>query len=109
MHYPFRNRKPLSRCELDRLAFQVDYETPLDHVKELILLVVFMPVEFALHDAEPYDAVVHSAQRLVIPRVLAGIDESLNVNALQWSVPRVQVDRVWRLTAYMASLLRQRS
>ncbi len=71
MHDPVRNRKPLSGCELDRPAFQVNYEAPLDHVKELILLVVLMPVELALHDAEPHDAVVHSAQRLVIPRVLA--------------------------------------
>src|SRR4029453_12226451 len=109
MHHPFGNRKPLSGCELDRPAFQVNYEAPLDHVEELILLVVLMPVELALHDAEPYDGLVHSTQRLVIPRVLAGIDECLNVNELQGSVPLVQVDRVWRLTAHMASLSRLRS
>src|SRR5262245_22241169 len=109
MHHPFRNREPLSRCELDRPAFQVNYEAALDHVEELILLVVLMPVKLALHHAEPNDAVVHSAQRLVIPRVLAGIDECLNVNEFQGSIPRVQVDRVWRLTAHMASLMPSRA
>src|SRR5215510_6627772 len=103
MHHPHRNRKPLSGGELDCPAFQVNYEAPLDHVEELILLVVLMPMELALHDAEAHNAVVHSAQRLVVPRVPAGIDECLDVNELQGSVPRVQVDRVWRLTAHMAS------
>jgi hypothetical protein len=28
MHYPFRNRKPLSGCELDSPALQVNYEAP---------------------------------------------------------------------------------
>src|SRR5262245_66596323 len=63
-----------------------------------------MPMELALHHTEPHDAVVHSAERLVIPSVLAGIDEFLNVDELQGSVPRVQVDRVWRLTTHMAPL-----
>jgi hypothetical protein len=40
MHHPFRHRKPLSGCELDRPALQVNHEAPLDHVEELILLVV---------------------------------------------------------------------
>lgn len=82
MHHPSGNRKPLSGCGLDRPAFQVNYEAPLDHVEELILLVVLMPVELALHDVKPNDAVVHSAQRLVIPRSLAGFNECLNVTGL---------------------------
>lgn len=109
MHHSLRNREPLSGGELDCPTLQVNYEAPLDHVEELILLVVLMPVELALHDAEAHNAVVHSAQRLVVPRILAGIDECLDVNELQGSVPRVQVDRVWRLTANMASLSRLRS
>src|SRR5262245_30550660 len=101
MHDAFWNRKPLSGCELYRPAFQVDDETALDHVEELVLRVVLVPVELALHDTESHDAIVYSGEGLVVPGVLAGIGERLNVDELQGSVAYVQVDRVRRLTAHI--------
>ena len=70
MHHPFRHRKALARTQLDRSALQVNDEAPIDDVEKLVLVVVFMPVELALHDAEPHDAIVYSAQRLVVPGLL---------------------------------------
>lgn len=94
VHHPFRNGEPLPRPELDRPALQVDHQTALHHVEELVFPIVLVPVELSLHDAEPYDAVVHTAERLVVPGVPARVDERLNVDELEGRIPCVQVDRV---------------
>ncbi len=89
MHYTFRDCKSLPRCKLDRPVFQINDETPLHHIEELVFLIVLVPVELSLHDAEPDDAIIHLAKCLVIPRILARIDECLNVNELKGSVSHV--------------------
>src|SRR5438445_380871 len=94
MHHALRDRKPLSRCELDGPAFEINHETPLHDIEELVFLVVLVPVELALQHAEPHDAVVHAAKRLVIPGIRARIDERLNVNQLERSIFGVEIDRV---------------
>ena len=48
-------RRGLARREIDGAIFQVDEKPPADHVKELILVVVVMPVIFALHYAHTHD------------------------------------------------------
>src|SRR5687767_10567542 len=72
MHYAFRDGEPLTGQELDDTAFffEVDQQTPVHDVEELVLLVVVVPVELSLHDAEPDDAVVYAAERLVVPLLL---------------------------------------
>jgi len=100
MHHTLRDGKPLSRCKLDRPAFQVNHETALHDVEELVFLIVLVLVELSLHDAEPDDAVIHPAQRLVIPGVRAGIDDLLNVDKLKRSIPRIQVDGVEFLSVH---------
>jgi len=89
MHHTFRDSKSLPRHELNRPAFQVNVETPLHYIEELIFLVVLVPVELSLHDAEPHNAVIHATQSLVIPSVLARIDQRLNVNELKRAESRV--------------------
>jgi hypothetical protein len=45
--------------EGDRLAaLDVDEELPVEHEEELVFVVVLVPVEFPLDDAEPNDSVV---------------------------------------------------
>src|SRR5690242_6110439 len=105
MQHTFWDAKPLSRCELDRSALQLDHKTALNHIEELVFVVVLVPVELSLHDAEPHDTVIHSAQCLVVPGVPACIDEFLNVDALERSVPRVHVDGVRFLRAHGGLLL----
>ena len=53
--------------QLDGAVFEVDDESTLDHVEELVEVIVLVPVIFALDDAEPDDRVVHLAERLVVP------------------------------------------
>src|SRR6266850_605745 len=83
MQHTFWDRKRLPRRELDRSAIQLNHKTALHHIEELVFVVVLMPVKLSLHDAEPHDTVIHSAQCLVIPGVQACIDEFLNVDALE--------------------------
>src|SRR3712207_2827451 len=60
---------------------------------------MMVPVELALHDAEPDDAVVHPDECLVVPKVLDPIRECLNVHRLQRTERLVDVDRVRMLLA----------
>ena len=44
MSNAFRYDKALTRCEFDAAAFQIDNEAPFDHEKELVVLVMLVPV-----------------------------------------------------------------
>src|SRR6266567_4591174 len=88
MHDALRHRETLPRPELDRPPLEIDDPSSLDHVEELVLVVVLVPVEFTLHHAEAHDAVVHATERLVVPAVPAAIDE------LERSEQRVEMDGV---------------
>jgi len=90
MHHTLGDRKSLSRGELDCLIFQINDEAPFHHIKEFIFPIVLVPVELSLHNAKPHDAVIHPAQRLVIPRVGDCIDEFLNVNEFKRTIACVR-------------------
>jgi hypothetical protein len=94
MHHALWDGKALSRAELDCPAIQINLEAPFDHVEEFVLLVVLVPVKLALQDAEPHDAVIDPAERLIVPGLLACIDERLNVDQFERTEPCVQVDRI---------------
>ena len=61
MHHALRHREALLRVELHPAAFELDYEFALDDVEELVLLVVLVPVEFALQHAHADHRVVDLA------------------------------------------------
>jgi hypothetical protein len=65
------------------LAFQINQKLSLEHEKELVFFVVFMPVKFALHYAEANYAVIHLTKRLVVPLLIAIGDETGYVNQLE--------------------------
>ena len=70
MDDPLGHHEALARRQFHGAALQVDEESPLHHIKELVLVVMLVPVILALQDAEPDDGVVHAAERLVVPAVL---------------------------------------
>src|SRR6516225_5147895 len=68
MHHALWDDKALIGQDLDRSPLvEIDYESATQDVKKLIIIVVFVPVVFALHYAEPHDRIVHPAKRLIVP------------------------------------------
>lgn len=61
MQDPFRNDKSLPRAEFGGAPLQVNEKTTFDHVEELILSVMLVPVILALHHAQTHDGFVYSA------------------------------------------------
>ena len=80
VHDAFRNHKSLFGQQLNRPVFRVDQEAPLDDVKELVFEIVLVPVELALHDAQPHHGLIHPAKGLVVPRLFAGVNEPLHID-----------------------------
>jgi hypothetical protein len=84
-----RNDEALSRLERDGTIFEIDKQLALDHVEELVVCVVLVPVVRTLDDAQPHNGFVHLAERLVIPLEVAGVREKLGVDDFQWFVQNV--------------------
>jgi hypothetical protein len=49
-------------------ALKVDQQLAVEHEEELVLLIVFVPMEVALKDVESHNSIVHRGERLVEPR-----------------------------------------
>jgi hypothetical protein len=92
---PFGNDKALLRLQVDRPTLKIDDEVPLKNKEKLIIVLVFVPVIFALHDAKTHDGVVDLAKRLVIPTVRASTDERRDVHDTQHWELQIQVGSVW--------------
>jgi hypothetical protein len=84
-----RYRIALMGCQAYCLVFQINQKLALEHEKELVFFFVFMPVEFALHNAEANHAVIHLTKRLVVPLLIAIGDETSYVNQLEEAEPGV--------------------
>ena len=70
MHDPTGDRVAAMAIESDGLrVLDVDQELSVQDQEELVLVVVLVPVELALDDAEPNDRVVDGRQGLVEPRL----------------------------------------
>lgn len=48
-------------------AFEINQQLPFDDVEKLIVVIMLVPVIFALHHAETNYGTVHLAKRLVVP------------------------------------------
>src|SRR5262249_824928 len=92
MHHAFGHGEALTGTERDGPPIEIDLKAAVDDIEKLVLLVVLVPVELALHDAESYNAVVVPAESLVVPSIFARVDERLDVDKLERSAPRVQVN-----------------
>lgn len=77
-----RHGESLHWAQFYGATIQFDDQLALDYVEELILGVVFVPVELTLKDAEPDDGIVDPAEGLVEPRVGSRRDDRLEVDPL---------------------------
>src|SRR5688500_4651255 len=102
MYDASRHREALAWQELDHTSWrhpvlcrlEVDEESSLDDIEELVVGFVAVPVILALHDAESDDGLVHSRERLVVPLVADRINERVELDLLERSEHHVQVSRV---------------
>jgi len=83
MNHAFRYRESLLGIEFDSATFQIDCELSLDDVEELVFVIVLVPMEFTLQDAQTDHAVVDLTQRLVEPLVLRLFLQFSYVNQMQ--------------------------
>src|ERR1035438_4709751 len=85
-----RHHESLPRCKFHRAAFEINQQHALDDIKELIIVIVFVPMIFALHNPYAHNRVVHLAKRLVEPLVVARVFDGVNVDDLQRSMQEVE-------------------
>src|SRR5215469_14375966 len=75
-------------------AVEFDAEQPVQDEEELILLVVLVPVKFALHDAQPHQDITDLDEGLVVPGIAGLVDQRLDVYRLQGGEQRLVADGV---------------
>jgi hypothetical protein len=90
MFHAFQDDESFSRRQIDRTIFQIDQEPATNHIEEFIFVVVVMPVIFTLDHAQPDNAFVHPAECLVIPLILAGLDQPGHIDLFQRPVQNVE-------------------
>src|SRR5271156_4598642 len=90
MDHSLGNDKSLSWIELYRSVLQVNEQTAVDDVEELIIGIMLVPVILTFEDAKPNHGVIHLAQRLVIPLEFASIGKSLGIDNFQGFVENIQ-------------------
>src|SRR4029077_6712549 len=83
VNHAFGHDKSLQRLQLDCPVLQVDQEVTLEDEEDLVVIVVPVPVLSALQDTEPDDRVVHLAESLVVPAILALGHERRHVHDAQ--------------------------
>jgi hypothetical protein len=84
------DNKPLARRELDNAVFEIDEQFALDHIEELVISVVLVPVILAFDDADAHHRLVDFAESLIEPLELTGIGERLLVDYLERRVQGVE-------------------
>ena len=82
MNHSLWDDEPLSGVELNRPVFKIDNQPAFDNVKELVIVIVFVPMVFTFNDAKAHYRAIHLAKGLVVPLVTAGIRESFLVDHL---------------------------
>lgn len=91
MTHTLRHDEALPRRKINDPIFKIDQKSPIEHEKEFINVVVFMPMILALYNGHPDHRIVHLANRLVVPFVSAGVGQLLHINHFKRSVKDVQV------------------
>src|SRR5438445_12886447 len=81
------NDKSLVWLQINRAVFEIDDKVPIQDKEELVVVVMFVPVVLALHDAQANNGVVHLAEGLVIPLIGAGFYQRRNVHQMEsWNL-----------------------
>src|SRR5579864_6069621 len=92
-------------CSLLRPAFQVDQQLALNHIEELVVMIVLVPVILAFDHAQAHHRTVHLAKRLVVPLVRSRIGERLLIDQLQMFVQHIEASVIGILGSGAHSLL----
>jgi hypothetical protein len=87
--------KSLPGLQINGPVFQVDDEVPLEYEEEFVVVVVLVPVIFALQDTQSNNRIIHLTQRLVVPAVRARFDKCGNVNQAEGRKLDVEMRRIW--------------
>lgn len=77
-------------AEGEGFVFEVDIEQPAQDKEELIVIVMLVPVVFALDDAHADAGVVDDAERLVEPGVGVGGVDCINVDKFQRAMQHIE-------------------
>ena len=83
MEHTLGHGESLLWIQLNHAAFQINDKLALDDVEKLIFVIVLVPMELALQDAQTDNAVVDLTQRLVKPLVLRFLLQFAYVNQMQ--------------------------
>jgi len=98
MAHAFGHDEPLLRRKIDNAIFEINQKMSIENEKELIDVIVFVPMIFALNHRQPNNRIIHFAKRLVIPRVRAGIGQFLHIDQFKRSVQNVKVSPVRKIS-----------
>jgi len=94
MHYALGNHHSLTRPQSDGPVFQINRQFSLDHIEELIIHIVLVPVIFSLHYTQPDHGIIYATKRLVVPLMRAGIRQGFFIDQLQRTVLNIEVGYV---------------
>ena len=89
MEYAFGNDESLSGFKFYGPAVEVDDQPAIDNIEEFILVIMFVPMIFALDHTDPHHGRIDLAKGLVKPRDMC-ISELLLVDELQGSVQNIE-------------------
>jgi len=68
MQNAFRDDEPLSRRKADGSALKINGQLPFNHIKEFIIVIVFVPMVLTLDYTDPNHRCVDLAKGLIEPR-----------------------------------------
>ena len=100
MHNAFADGCALVGSEFNGAVLQINEESALEDEEEFVVVVVLVPVEFSLYNADPYDRAVHLSKSLVEPFIIAGGYYCGHVNQFVVIVFNVKVDIVVLLSVH---------
>ena len=83
MYDATRNHESLTRSKLYRSFFEIDQQRAFNHVKELVIGIVLVPVILPFDNPNAHNGVVHFAERLVKPLIVAGVLDRMYIDNLE--------------------------
>ena len=94
MRHSLGHHHALAPSQLAHLLLQVPPQPPADHVEELGILLVLVPVLLPFDHPQADDSVVYPAEGLVLPPIGTGGNECGHIHPLQWPELDVQVGHI---------------
>jgi hypothetical protein len=85
VEHTFGNNKSLSWWQINGSALQINQEPAFDYIEKFVVIIMLVPMVFALDHADTDYRGVYLAERLIEPR-FTGIGQRLFVNHLQSAV-----------------------